>query len=513
MDNAERIRLDIQKKSIERQDGWTNIYTRQGTSGIDKQTGARLTKDLRLTEDDNRNLYRGDGFGRKVVDRPVGDMVREWFNVTNDTDGAINNFLINELDAKKHVRSALTWAKVFGGSLVVMGIDDGSKDLEAPLNENNIRSFGFLRVYDCHRVQWVSSDLYSDPAHPKFGEPEFYSINPLQPTGTSLFRVHESRVLRFCGVHTDDKTRSENNWWEDSVYQAIFEQLHNLNGAYFSSKNIIDDFIQIILQIDNLQQMIAAGQDDLVKQRLNIIDQGRHIMNTIMLDSKEQYSKEASSVSGLDKLLQEFGQALSAVTDIPMTVLMGRSPAGQNSTGDSDIQLYYDNISDKQENEMLQSMNRLVFLVQKTKEGPTKGKEIDGWSIEFNPLWQLSEKEIAEMKKVTAESDAIYINWGVVDPREVRDARFGGNEYSSELQVDGDVDLDTERNDSHSFALAGVTSTIDQHNHDYVITDPMRGIGHTSPSGKDKHVHQILNFEIQSMNDHTHELQSSTRDS
>ena len=35
---------------------------------------------------------------------------------------------------------------------------------------------------------------------------------------------------------------------------------------------------------------------------------------------------------------------LSAVTNIPQTILFGRSPAGENSTGDSDFENYYNYI-------------------------------------------------------------------------------------------------------------------------------------------------------------------------
>lgn len=32
---------------------------------------------------------------------------------------------------------------------------------------------------------------------------------------------------------------------------------------------------------------------------------------------------------------------LSAVSEIPVTILFGRSPCGQNATGDSDFEQYY----------------------------------------------------------------------------------------------------------------------------------------------------------------------------
>ncbi|NJR75224.1 MAG: DUF1073 domain-containing protein, partial [Scytonema sp. CRU_2_7] len=320
---------------------------------------------------------------------------------------------------------------VFGGSLMLMGIDDGG-ELDTPINENSIRKIEFLRVYDRYRVTWSTSDLYSDPANPKYGTPQYYTISPF---GGESFVVHETRVIRFDGPITDDHTFQENNYWNESVYRKIYTQLINVNSAFASTKDIMDDFIQVIIQIDNLQNLVASGQDDLVKKRLNIIDLGRHVMNTIMLDSKEKYTKESSSVAGVHDLLQEFEQALSAVSDIPMTILMGRSPGGMNATGDADIRLYYDTIADAQDEEMYDQMTRLITLIMLSKEGPTKGKKEDTWFIEFNPLWQPTEKETVETRKTQAETDQIYIANGVIEPGEITQSRFGGDEYSIETSL------------------------------------------------------------------------------
>lgn len=525
------LHMDQFRKSNQKVDGWSNIYTRQGVVGKDKRTGSALIADPHLSADDNRILFRS-GFGRKVVEIPVDDMVREWFTITGDPEGKINQYLFNELKGKLEIRNALTWASVYGGSIMLMGLDDGAsgdKALEQPLNEENIKSFKFLKVYDRYQCTWNTADLYYDPTKENFGQPEFYRITPLEPVSVAQFRVHESRVIRFDGPTTDDFVKSSNNWWNDSIYQGIFRQLRDLNHAYSSVYNIMDDFVQVILQIENLQNMIAAGQDELIKTRMNIIDMGRHVMNTIMLDGKENYSKETSSATGLDKLLIEAQQALSAVTGIPMTRLMGRAPGGLNASGDSDESIYYDKISSKQETNMLSQMHRLVYLVQKTKEGPTKGVEIPDWSITFNPLKQMTLKEESEVKKLNSESDVNYISSGVLDPNEVREQRFSGDKYGTEIQVEGKLENDDNSGDPNTggekwnedpsnspnndvfsqgtIALAGTTSIVENHSHAYIISDNVRYNGSTSKN-KD-HIHQIINGEIQpaGKDDHIHELE------
>jgi len=421
--------------SVNRVDGWYNIYTRQGIQGQDKQLGAGFGTPLRLSEVTLDDVYRGDGFTRRCIDLPTKEMVKNGFKVTGDTDGDINNYLAAR-NLKSMLLKALQWARVQGGSLMVLGINDGGT-FETPVNDKKIKEIEFFKVYDKNRVSWTTADLYNEPSHRSYGNPEFYTVTPLH-TGTSMpsFRIHESRVIIFDGLQVSDRARIENDGWGDSHIQHIWTQLQNLSGSYFAAKNVIDDFIQVIMKVENLAQLIEAGKDDLIKKRLEILDLGRHLINTMMIDSKEDFQKHANSVSGMADLLDRFAMALSAVTGIPITLLMGQAPAGLNATGASDIRFWYDNIAQEQEAQLLKPITRICYLAQLASDGPTKGKLIDDWKVVFNSLWKQTDKEISETRKLVADTDKIYIDAGVIDPEEVAESRFGGTEYSIETSID-----------------------------------------------------------------------------
>ena len=227
-----------------------------------------------------------------------------------------------------------------------------------------------------------------------------------------------------------------NEGWGDSVLQGPYDQLRNLGAAYNATSNIMEDFIQTILKVENLSDLLASGQDELIKKRLDIIDMSRSVANTVILDSNESYEKKSSSVGGLDGLIDKFALALSATTGIPITFLMGQTPAGLQSTGQADIRMFYDMVKAEQEDTLKPILERLIRLVMLSRNGPLNGRELSEWSIEFNPLWQLSDKEQADYRKVVAETDALYINTGVLDPSEVAISRFGGESYSFETSID-----------------------------------------------------------------------------
>jgi len=425
-----------------RSDGWTNIYSGQGIKGIDRKTGAKFSGAQRFTEQELSDLYRGDGLARRTVDLPCGEMTKKWFSVYGDTDGDITKYL-KGIRAKQKVTSGLRWAKLYGGSLGVLLINDGGQ-LEDPVNEKNIKSIESLEIYERYRVTWSSANLYEDTNNPKYGQVETYNVSPIScGVAAEPFTVHESRTLFFDGMTVDSKTRQENNGWGDSIFNSIFSQLEDLVGSYHSSRNIIDDFIQTILKIDNLQELIAAGQEELIKKRLNIIDIGRHVMNTIMIDSREDYSKVASSIAGLSDILQKFAEMYSAVTEIPMTLLMGTSSNGFNSKDEGSLTKWYDKIKQDQEDDLEPIIERLVYLSMLAKEGPTNGTLLKDWSVKFNPLQQMTEEQTVSMRNKQAQTDKIYIEQGVVDPAEVAVSRFGGTEYSIDTTIDTTIDRDT----------------------------------------------------------------------
>jgi phage-related protein (TIGR01555 family) len=180
-------------------------------------------------------------------------------------------------------------------------------------------------------------------------------------------------------------------------------------------------------------------------------------MNTIMLDSRESYQKQSSSVAGLDSLIDRFALAVAATSGIPYSFLMGQPPSGLQSTGAADIRMFYDQVKAKQEDDLQPALERLVKLITMSRDSGLTGNELDEWHIKFNPLWQMDEKDEATYRKTVAETDAMYLDRGVLDPAEVAVSRFGGNSYSAETELeslDRDSVIEPDNPDNLNQALA-----------------------------------------------------------
>jgi hypothetical protein len=425
-----------------RVDGLVNVISGLGVAGRDKSLANAFVFNTPLGPGELDEAYRSSGIARRLIDLPVLEMTREWFKVQGDDDDLVIGDL-ESMKARATIVEALTTADLYGGSLVVMGLDDGIADLAQPVNVEALREVSFLTVYDRHQVTWTTADLYANPTTRKYNTPEWYTIQPYhnvvsiqgQPLGS--FRVHETRVLRFNGACLPPRLRRSNNGWDDSVLQACFDQLRNLCAAQAHSANIVEEWAIGVIVIKNLINLLAAkGGEDKVRQRLEIIDYSKSMLHSMLLADGESFEKKVASVSGLPELLDRFALALSAARGIPVSLLMGEAPAGLNATGEYNQKTWYDQVRAWQEAKLQPQLETLVEYEFLSKQGPTNGVEPDNWKIEFCPLSQTDPKEEAQIHKTTAETDVLYVNAGVLTPEEVAISRFGGDRYSTETEID-----------------------------------------------------------------------------
>ena len=102
-------RMDALEK---RTDGWGNVFTGAGIRGRDKRVSTTwgITGNV-LNEATLTDIYRVEGFAKRVVDLPASDMTRQWFKIDGDPDGGVVKYL-DDLTARAApaTRTARRWA-------------------------------------------------------------------------------------------------------------------------------------------------------------------------------------------------------------------------------------------------------------------------------------------------------------------------------------------------------------------------------------------------------------------
>lgn len=418
-----------------RADGWMNILNGLGQGGRDKTTAICFRSCVIFSPVELDELYRADGLTKRVVDIIPAEMLRQGFEVDGDPEGEVLG-KFEELNVNYNLNALISWSRLYGGAICVLGIADG-RPLNEPVNIENIKSVNWMQVFDRWQVQINYDYICQDLNDENYGHPMFYQVSDYRTGAT--FVVHCSRVLRMDWGQLPPRVQNWNQGWGDSIMVSIYNELKNYGAAFANTSAIMQDFVNGILKIPNLSNSLAQSCDEAdrtIMKRLDFANLSKGVCNMMVLDADEIYEKLSTNVAGISDLLDRFMLSVSSVTGIPITLLFGRAPAGLNATGDADIRNFYDMVKQLQEMKLKPILEKLVFYIMKSEYSSFHGVEPDNWSIQFTPLWQNTEEQEAVMRRTVAETDAMYIDRGVLDPTEVAISRFGGDRWSMNTLID-----------------------------------------------------------------------------
>ena len=421
-------------KVIDRQDDYANAVMGSGTRR-DRSTYTRAGMASLLTQSELESLYISDGFARKVVDVVAEEMTRAGIEL-EDMDESVSSKVLaklEELDAMRHYNDAIRWSRLFGGAVMVMGLNDGGA-FDVPLNPDGIRDVEFLRVYD--RYQATVRNRVLDPMSPDYGQVENWLISP--HTGGTPYVVHSSRVQIFDGSAIPDRLRQSNDGWGLSELQACYDQLKRLGMSHQWANALLERSQQAVHKIPGLAELLRApGGEEMVQKRADVVDMVRGILNTIIIDGLEDYAVSANAMTGVPDVMDRFAEALSAVSSIPVTVLMGRAPGGMNSTGKSDLENWYARVESMQKDQLHKPLDKTVGIILRTM-----GREEPDYKLCFKPLFVPSDKEVAEVEKLEADTQKAkmetaigYAGINALDPDEIRKGLADEYDIDASLSV------------------------------------------------------------------------------
>lgn len=310
-----------------------------------------------------------------------------------------------------------------------MGYSDGGS-LEKPIRNSSKSVINYLKVYEKPRITPVESSLIVDPKSPYYEDYELWNLEKLN--GPS-FVVHRSRLLFFKGVPVPKKAEfsdSYTRYWGMSVLQQPWDQIKDLGAANQGVANLLLEFNIGVFKIDGLANILAQNNVEAIKNRIEIINASKSVINSILIGENEEFRRDAAGLGGLSPLLDLFMTSVAGVSGIPTTKLFGKSPAGMNATGESDTRNYYDNVESFQANKMTNPIQTLVNAINKSLQVVPD----ENVMFEFLPVWSPSQAELIEMRKKQAEIDQIYWNMGALTTEQIVSLRFEGG-YTFEMAL------------------------------------------------------------------------------
>lgn len=420
----------------ERRDAWKNILTAVGTAR-DKREAGEFDLDP-VSYQEAYDLWRGDDIAKRIIEALPKDGLRRGFDVKfDDKDQAEKSerALKNLGFARKFVLAGQT-ERAYGGAAIYPVINDSNSDLANPFDEESAQMPIGMRLYEPRELYPVS--YYEAPTDAKWGEVEIWRIQPIysRAGAPDPTEIHESRLIIFPGIRVSRAQPSGcAQGWGDSVLTVVRNVLRDYNLSWGAAILLLQEIKVGIFKMNKLGDLIEADKDDVVADRMMQVDLGKSIANSITIDKEDDYEIVTTPLTGASDILSKFEVRMGAAADMPVTKLLGQSPAGMNATGESDITIWDDNVMGWQDEHMPQ-MEQGVRFVLLANDGPTGGKEPENWSAEFRPLRTPTPKEQADLRYTVAQTDEIYYNMHGVSSDDVMRSHFGGDAYSPELHID-----------------------------------------------------------------------------
>lgn len=433
-----------------RADGYVNMMTRYGTQK-DASEKYKFVPEDAVPDELLTMYYEGNGLFAKIIDTPAEEAIKHGFELKDVSDQAVEDFYteaLDELDWEETAMTAIKWARLFGGSLAVMLINDG-RGLDEPLDWRHIQSIDDIRVFDRSVIQPDYTTLFNyDPRDPfstrgsRLGLPEYYQI--FSKYGS--FTVHDSRCLVFQnGILPENTTNSIYQLWGVPEYIRLHRAIRDAEVAHRSAPKMLDRSVQPIYKMQNLAAELATEEgESKVLRRLQVIDMARGLLNSLVIDAEgEDYDFKTFQFSGINDVVSASCNMLSALSNIPQTILFGQAVGGMSSTDDTSMENYYNYVERIQRRMLKSNLRYLLSIIFQAGLATGEVDEVPKIKIKFNPLWSLSDVEQADLEQkreqtkfARAQTAQIYVNMQAIDPSEVRQKLADSEEFDVEAMLD-----------------------------------------------------------------------------
>lgn len=370
---------------------------------------------------------------RRIVEIIAQEMTRKWIRITSADDGDDDKKndearadkiakIVQEmerLNVREVFKTVCEHDGFFGRGHVYIdtGASDDTVELKLPIGDGH-NKISELKVSPKRPVLalraveavWTYPTNYNsnDPLKGDWYNPDMWFVMGKQ--------VHVSRLLPFIGRPVPDLLKPAYSFGGLAMTQMAKPYVDNWLQTRQSVNDIISAFTAWVLKT-NMSGILQAGGGEQEMLRANLFNNLRNNRGLMMVDKEsEDFGNISANLSSLDLLQAQSQEHMAAVAGIPLVKLLGIQPAGLNASSEGEIRVFYDTIGAYQEAFYRDNLNKILGFIQLSLFGEVD----DSIVFQFEPLFSLTDKELAEARKAEAETDQIYVDLGAISPDDVR---------------------------------------------------------------------------------------------
>lgn len=366
------------------------------------------------------------------------ELTREWIEFTSKQDDDNDNAeKIKQIEAeftRLNIRGVIENAAqhdcYFGRGQIFIDIAGADQRTALILDPRSIRQNSLNRVTTVEAI-WTTPSTYNalDPIAPDFYRPSMWFMLGKE--------VHASRLMTIITRPLPDMLKPAFNFGGMSLSQLAEPYVDNWLRTRQSVADLINNFSISVLATSMDQVLQGNDNGNSLIDRATLFTALRSNKGLMLLDKeREELQQINTPLSGLHELQAQSQEHMCSVGRIPAVILTGISPSGLNASSEGEIRVFYDWIAAQQEAYWREPIEVILKVVQLSLFG-----EIDpDIGFAFKPLYQMTPKELADIREANSRTASAYIDRGVLDPGEERE-RLAKDPDSGYTGLNSDVEL------------------------------------------------------------------------
>ena len=347
------------------------------------------------------------------------ECTREWIKFTSkqddDTDNADKIKAIEDefkrLNVRSVVQTAVAHDCAFGRAQIFIDIQGADRKTPLIIDKRTIPLKSLTRLSAVEPI-WTTPNAYNaiDPSAPDFYVPRGWWMLGQE--------VHSSRLMTIVTRPLPDILKPAFNFSGISLSQLAEPYVDNWLRTRSSVGDLINNFSTTILA--TAMDQTLQGNDDGADlfTRVDLFNATRTNRGMMLVDKeREEIVQINTPLSGLSELQAQSQEHMCSVSRTPAIILTGISPTGLNASSEGEIRVFYDWIAALQNSFLRDPIEIILKVVQLSLFG-----EIDpDIGFDFVSLYQMTEKELAEIRESNSRAATAYVGIAALAPEEVRD--------------------------------------------------------------------------------------------
>lgn len=368
------------------------------------------------------------GLMQAGVNTVSDEMTRRFARFSGGQDAADDvralNDALDRLKVADHFRTMAEYCGYYGGGLLYM--DFGTdQDLDKPiaLTPQFIAPGSLQGLVPVEPVS-VGPLSYnaSNPLAADYYRPSQWYVTGVGP-------VHASRFLRFVKNEPPLILRPAYNFFGIPDVQMALDYMLHFNETRESAARLLKKFSLTVLKTD-VDALLYGSDSSGVQRRISHLARNRDNDGVYAISNEDEDIVQINTpLGGVTDIVRQALELLACIWRIPVIKYLGVSPSGMNATGESDLRSFYDHVGGQRKKIFARNVESLLTVLSLSELGRVRADVL----IQWPSLWEMTERERAEVGKIRADTDAVYLDRYVVDQEEIRGAlsaddegRFGG---------------------------------------------------------------------------------------